>query len=137
MDSLASTMQFNFCFWNLFRCIGFCANQRSGFPQAHGPRLSFAGHGGRHMSLYFSPRVLDDVFVFLVIRINRIIPSRICAVSSFGFSIADSCFSLFGAAFPILDHAPRPHMIWSSCCLNFLPSPPGPHVSFWRRLLTE
>ena len=79
-------------------------------------------------------RVLNDVFVFFVIRIDIINFSQILGI--FEFWLFDCPFLLFFLLSGFPNPGPRfwPTMLWSSSCLNFCQSPPGPHFSFWRCL---
>ena len=56
------------------------------------------------------------------------------ALSSFGFSSARPCLSVFLTGFSNFGPHFWPHMIWWGSCLNLCQSLPGPHISLWRLL---
>ena len=65
------------------------------------------GHGWCHRSFQFPCCVFANFLVFSVVWINQVnlIPLSLRALSSSGFSIAQSCFSRFWAASPFFVHA--------------------------------
>ena len=88
----------------------------------------FARHCRLHRNFQFYPRIFDGFFVFSIIRINKVNAFNLRALSSFGFSIAHSCFSLLNG-FSNLGPYFRQHVLRSGSCLNFCQLLPGPHVS--------
>ena len=99
--SFHNTIQF--LFLEFFSdAFGFCTNQRSCFPFARGPMLSFAGHGGRHISLFFSSRSWWCLCIPRHPDQKNNSLSNLCSVEFRFLDCRFFFFLFFGAAFPIL-----------------------------------
>ena len=88
------------------------------------------------VDLLHDVRSAIDVFNFLLASMEKK-PSPIPGIFEFCFFDCPFLFFFLLTVFP--NPAPRiwQNMILSSCCLNFRQSSPGPHVSFWSRLLQQ
>ena len=85
-----------------------------------------------HRSFQFSPRILENFFVFFVIWIDKVNSSHFSIIVELWFFFCPFLFLSILSGFTNFRPNFWPYMIWSGTCLNLCQSLPGPHASFWR-----
>ena len=89
----------------------------------------FARQSRVHMHFQLSPRILNEFFVFFLLRINEADALHSSSIIEFWLLVYPSLFFSLLSGFPNVGPYFDPHIVWSSGRLNFCQSLPGPHIS--------
>ena len=119
-------------FRHFLRCLGFLCFWSNGFAIASCSRRSLSWHSRGHGRFQFPCRILNDVLVVFITRINRINFTQTSGILEFWLFERPFLFFFSLSGLPKSCPRFRPYVIWTCRRLSFCQSHPGPHISFWR-----